>query len=134
MPLSFGVGRALRYTLVSDTHHRQERLPPSDASRLVLNKEQDLFTRPTMIVVSLLIVCSITVLAQSPPQVLFLSAVNYGVAVNPYSVAVGNFDGVGKPDLAVANNGDSNVSVLLGRGELWRRHTALQGGGGGFQR
>jgi hypothetical protein len=32
-------------------------------------------------------------------------------------VAVGDFDGDGKPDLAVANFGSNNVSVLLGNGD-----------------
>jgi len=35
----------------------------------------------------------------------------------PVSVAVGDFNGDGKPDLAVANNGSANVSVLLGKGD-----------------
>jgi hypothetical protein len=35
----------------------------------------------------------------------------------PYSVAVGDFNGDGAPDLAVANNFSNNVSVLLGRGD-----------------
>jgi hypothetical protein len=33
------------------------------------------------------------------------------------SVAVGDFNGDGIPDLAVANNGDNTVSVLLGNGD-----------------
>ena len=35
----------------------------------------------------------------------------------PYSVVVGDFNGDGKPDLAVANNFSNNVSVLLGNGD-----------------
>src|ERR1022692_2836071 len=76
-----------------------------------------MFTRPTMIVVSLLMVCSITVLAQSPPPVSFLPAVNYGAGSYPRSVAVGGFNGDGKPDLAVANYNSDAVSVLLGNGD-----------------
>ena len=33
----------------------------------------------------------------------FQAAVNYAVGNAPYSVAVGDFNGDGKPDLAVAN-------------------------------
>jgi hypothetical protein len=35
----------------------------------------------------------------------------------PISVAVGDFNGDGKPDLAVANTSGNNVSVLLGKGD-----------------
>jgi len=51
----------------------------------------------------------------------FQAAVDYGVGSNPYSVAVGDFNSDGKPDLAVANGGYGNglvsVSVLLGNGD-----------------
>jgi hypothetical protein len=46
----------------------------------------------------------------------FAAAVNFGVGAFPYSVAVGDFNGDGKQDLAVANAGSANVSVLLGDG------------------
>jgi uncharacterized protein with LGFP repeats len=36
---------------------------------------------------------------------------------SPQAVAVGDFNGDQKPDLAVANSGDNNVSVLLGDGK-----------------
>jgi len=39
------------------------------------------------------------------------------VGLNPYSVAVGDFNGDGKPDLAVANNSSNTVSILLGNGD-----------------
>jgi hypothetical protein len=35
------------------------------------------------------------------------------VGTHPFSVGVGDFAGDGMQDLAVANNGSSNVSVLL---------------------
>ena len=47
-------------------------------------------------------------------EVAFAAAVNYGAGGRPQSVAVGDFNGDGKPDLAVANL--SNVSVLLSTG------------------
>jgi hypothetical protein len=50
------------------------------------------------------------------PQNGFLPAVNYNAGSGPFSVAVGDFNGDGKADLAMANSGSSNVSVLLGNG------------------
>jgi hypothetical protein len=38
------------------------------------------------------------------------------VGSSPYSVATADFNGDGKPDLAVANSGDNTVTVLLGNG------------------
>ena len=40
---------------------------------------------------------------------------DFPVGTHPTSVAVGNFNG-GAPDLAVANEGSNNVSILLGNG------------------
>ena len=46
----------------------------------------------------------------------FAAAANYGAGTNPASVAVGDLNGDGRPDLAVANNAGNDVSVLLGNG------------------
>src|SRR5207302_496601 len=48
--------------------------------------------------------------------VTFAAATNFGVGTNPISVAIGDFNGDGKQDLAAANAGSNNVSVLLGNG------------------
>ncbi len=40
----------------------------------------------------------------------------YSAGSSPFSVAVGDFNGDGKPDLAVGNLGSSTISVLLGQG------------------
>src|SRR5262245_28697447 len=53
---------------------------------------------------------------RSLPTVSFLPAANYWVGIDPHSVAVGDFNGDGKQDLAAANSGSANVSVLLGSG------------------
>ena len=47
----------------------------------------------------------------------FQAAQNFGAGSFPQSVAVGDFNGDGKFDLAVANSGSNNVSVLLGNGD-----------------
>ena len=44
------------------------------------------------------------------------AALPVAVGVVPASVAIGDLDGDGQPDLAVANYGSSDVSVLLGHG------------------
>jgi hypothetical protein len=50
-------------------------------------------------------------------SVSFLSPLDYAVGGPPLSVAVGDFNGDGKLDLAVANPSSGNVSVLLGYGD-----------------
>ena len=40
----------------------------------------------------------------------------FATGTTPFSVAVGDFDGDGKPDLVTANDGSSNVTILLGNG------------------
>jgi FG-GAP-like repeat/FG-GAP repeat len=47
----------------------------------------------------------------------FLAPLAFDVGTGPGSVAVGDFNGDGVLDLAVANNGSANVSVLLGNGD-----------------
>jgi VCBS repeat protein/List-Bact-rpt repeat protein len=54
----------------------------------------------------------------APAQtVSFIARVDYAVGANPASVAVGDFNGDGVPDLAVANYGANTVSVLLGNSD-----------------
>src|SRR5438105_3304052 len=49
----------------------------------------------------------------SPNTLSFNSAVNFGAHSQPISVAIGDLNGDGRPDLAVANNASSDVAVLL---------------------
>ena len=43
----------------------------------------------------------------------FAAQANFAVGSDPFSVAIGDLNGDGKPDLAVANCGSGTVSVLL---------------------
>ena len=47
----------------------------------------------------------------------FIARRDFGAGNRPYSVAVGDFNGDGAQDLAVANYFSNNVSVLLGNGD-----------------
>lgn len=47
----------------------------------------------------------------------FLEAPQFQTGLNPQAVAVGDFNGDGKPDLAVANSANNTVSILLGNGD-----------------
>src|SRR5437660_1636293 len=46
----------------------------------------------------------------------FGSKTDFATGIQPTSVAVGDFNGDGKLDLAVANAGGNSVSILLGSG------------------
>ncbi len=48
---------------------------------------------------------------------LFASDLTYGAESIPWSVAIGDLDGVNGPDLAVANLDSDDVSVLLNQGD-----------------
>ena len=50
-------------------------------------------------------------------NLLFYAAVNYDADDHPFSVAIGDLNGDGHPDLVVANEWSGNVSVLLGNGD-----------------
>src|SRR5207302_875020 len=54
-------------------------------------------------------------------------AMDLAVGASPYSVAMGDFNGDGHLDLAVANGGSNDVSVLLGNGDgTFRTATVVQ--------
>src|SRR5947207_15334599 len=50
-------------------------------------------------------------------QLFAASWVSYGTGSSPYSVAVADLNGDGKPDLTTANEGSNTISVLLGNGD-----------------
>lgn len=47
----------------------------------------------------------------------FVAPKSYSVGSTPSGIAVGDFNGDGKIDIAVANTGSENVSILLGNGD-----------------
>jgi hypothetical protein len=57
--------------------------------------------------------------------------VNYGTGDYPCSVAIGDLNGDEKSDLAVANQYDDNVSILLGKGDGNFQSAVIYGAGGG---
>jgi hypothetical protein len=48
---------------------------------------------------------------------IFVTARKFSAGMDPVSVGVGDFNGDGNRDLAVANSGSNDVSVLLGKGD-----------------
>jgi hypothetical protein len=67
----------------------------------------------------------------------FQAAVNYSAGTNPSSIAVGDFNGDGKQDLAVANAdifnfGVSGISILLGNGDGTFKTAVNHGAEAGF--
>jgi len=72
----------------------------------------------TALVCAGLAVCSVLIAESALAQgVSFEDARNFQAGVEPHSVAVGDFNGDGVPDLAVANQQSDNVLVFLGNGD-----------------
>ncbi len=53
------------------------------------------------------------ILSSPSPGVVFAPTESFANGVGPYSVAMGDFNGDGKPDLAIANKFSNTISVLL---------------------
>jgi hypothetical protein len=67
-------------------------------------------------------------LAASASTVSFKPLQTYPVGMSPFSVAMGDFNGDGKMDLAVLNTGDATISILLGNGDgSFQPATSLEG-------
>ena len=67
-----------------------------------------------------LMICSLLALLGNPASasaVSFGTPTSYPVGTNPAAIVVGDFNGDGKIDIAVANTGSDDVSILLGNGD-----------------
>jgi hypothetical protein len=69
--------------------------------------------------------------AASAQTVSFFARRDFTAGYDPLSVAVGDFNGDGVPDLVVANRAYNNVSVLLGNGDGTFRAAASYAVGSG---
>ena len=69
---------------------------------------------------SLFVLVGSCALAQNPAVLAnastFLTAKAYAVGNRPLAIAVGDFNGDGKPDIVTADYSDAAVGVLLGNG------------------
>lgn len=77
------------------------------------SKSQILLSRFTPFVAGVLLMMAPAARA----QVQFSGPTDYPVGTTPGNIAVGDFNGDGKQDLAVANQGSANVTILLGNGD-----------------
>ncbi len=75
------------------------------------------FRRSVGIVLSSLLWLGFSAAGAKAQSVSFTSAAGYAAGTAPSSVAMGDFNGDGKLDLAVSNYSGNNVSILLGNGD-----------------
>jgi uncharacterized repeat protein (TIGR01451 family) len=75
-----------------------------------------MFGRDKQFAITVLLV-SMLVYGPSAFAVEFSGPVSYSVGTFPYDIVAADFNGDGKLDLAVANSGGTNISVLLGNGD-----------------
>ncbi len=78
---------------------------------------------PTRLLVCTAVLCLLVCRPPEAAAVEFSSPISYAAGINPVAIVTGDFNGDGKPDLAVVNQGDGtttnpgNVSILLGKGD-----------------
>ena len=78
-----------------------------------MGNEDDVTHRPWA-VASVSWFVALTFTSAAAAQVNFGAATDFAVGMTPVAVAVGDFNGDSDPDLAVANFGSADVSILLG--------------------
>ena len=87
--------------------------------------------KPDVVVANDSLAGTVSVLLNTTPTgattVSFASHADFAVGANPVSVAIGDLNGDGVPDLAVANEGSNTVSVLLNQTAGGGRHACFLG-------
>ena len=73
--------------------------------------------KPLQKLLLMAVVVALSVTSALAAGVSFSAPVSYPVGIGPTSVAVGDFNGDGRLDMAVANGGSSNISILMGNGD-----------------
>jgi hypothetical protein len=71
---------------------------------------------PVFFLIAISLAALLPVSVSFAQAVSFSATANYAVGTSPIFVAIGDFNGDGKADLAVANFDSNNVSILLGTG------------------
>ncbi|HEX9759647.1 MAG TPA: VCBS repeat-containing protein [Candidatus Acidoferrales bacterium] len=71
---------------------------------------------PIGVALSALLILGPQPIGQRAQQPLFVRSSSFGVGTAPADLAAGDFNGDQKPDVAVANSGSDNVTILLGDG------------------
>ncbi len=69
--------------------------------------------RMALVCAGLAVSSALLAAAAQAQGVSFIARRDFAAGSIPFSVAVGDFNGDGLPDLAVANGGSANVSVLI---------------------
>jgi hypothetical protein len=93
-------------------------IPSARSSRLPNHRSRRFISlHPVLLIVLVMIAALLAALSaarsRTPPTPSFAAKQDFATGANPFSVTVGDLNGDGKLDLAVANDGSNTVSVLL---------------------